>query len=309
MTFMPRWRLCASGSAAAGFARTRHHQTTAHSEETMSNNKDLWIRVCKTDPAAVKPITGKQYQGNSPKPYYIVERLTEEFGPCGLGWGFSVLHERFERFSDTDTLHVALIEFWYIRGTDRGAFQQMGQTKASYVTSKGVFMLDEDAPKKSVTDALVKCASYLGFAGDIFSGRWDDSKYVDGLKREFAEQKRAKVVAPPPAADKANAFPLISDERRAELDEIALYMIELGNEGRAYEAAEAFYRIEIESPQAAQEEMLHVWERLKTESALRRKVKGFADDVRKSFEPPKDIPPGSDPSGLGTSLRMEVPME
>jgi hypothetical protein len=153
----------------------------------MSNTK-LWDRVCKTDPAAVKPITGKQYQGNSPKPYYIVQRLTEEFGPCGTGWGFTILNERFERFGDTDSLHVAVVRFWYVLDGKRGELEQIGQTKASYTSGAGKFILDEDAPKKSVTDALVKCASYLGFAGDIFSGRWDDSKYVAELKREFAEK-------------------------------------------------------------------------------------------------------------------------
>jgi hypothetical protein len=65
-------------------------------------------------PQAVKPITGKQYSGNSPKPYWIVERLTEEFGPCGKGWGFTILSERMERLSDTDVLHVALVRFWYV---------------------------------------------------------------------------------------------------------------------------------------------------------------------------------------------------
>lgn len=158
------------------------------------NNTELWQRAFKTNPDAVKPITGKDYGGNSPKPYYIVQRLTEEFGPCGIGWGFSVVHERFERFSDTETLHVALIDFWYELEGKRGGFQQMGQTRASYVTSSQKFKVDEDAPKKSVTDALVKCASYLGFAGDIFSGRWDDSKYVAELKREF-NQERANWLA------------------------------------------------------------------------------------------------------------------
>jgi hypothetical protein len=155
----------------------------------MSDNLALWKRVSKTDPRAVKPITGKQYSGNSPKPYYIVERLTEEFGPCGKGWGFAVLSERFERFSETDSLHVALVQFWYELEGEKHHFQQMGQTKASYMSGAGKFILDEDAPKKSVTDALVKCASYLGFAGDIFSGRWDDSKYVAELRKEFTEPK------------------------------------------------------------------------------------------------------------------------
>jgi hypothetical protein len=152
----------------------------------MSENTALWDRVCKTDPKHVKPITGKQYSGNSPKPYYIVRRLTEEFGPVGTGWGFDIVSERFERLSDHDVLHVAKVEFWY--GADRKSFQQMGQTKAAYMTSKGTLLVDEDAPKKSVTDALVKCASYLGFAGDIFMGQWDDSKYVAALKKEFGEE-------------------------------------------------------------------------------------------------------------------------
>jgi len=156
----------------------------------MADNMTLWRRVCVTDPAAVKPITGKQYSGNSPKPYWIVERLTAEFGPCGIGWGFTILNERMERLTDTDVLHVAVVRFWYVLDGVRGELEQIGQTKAVYEKSKGGFMVDEDAPKKSVTDALVKCASYIGFAGDIFSGRWDDSKYVAEARAEWEGRKR-----------------------------------------------------------------------------------------------------------------------
>jgi hypothetical protein len=158
------------------------------------DNKALWKEAFTTDPAAVKPITGKQYSGNSPKPYWIVERLTDLFGPCGIGWGFAIVSERFERFGAGDaeeSLHVAIVRFWYVYDGKRGELEQLGQTKASYTTSKGKFMVDEDAPKKSVTDALVKCASYLGFAGDIFSGRWDDSKYVAEAQAEWRQRKAA----------------------------------------------------------------------------------------------------------------------
>lgn len=155
------------------------------------SNKALWDRVCVTDPAAVKPITGKDYSGNSPKPYWIIERLTDEFGPCGIGWGFSIINERFERFSETDSLHIAAVRFWYVLDGKRGELEQVGQTKATYTTNAGKFRLDEDAPKKSVTDALIKCASYLGFAGDIFSGRWDDSRYVAEAAQEWQARKAA----------------------------------------------------------------------------------------------------------------------
>jgi hypothetical protein len=154
----------------------------------MNANKELWWKAFTTDPRAVKPITGKQYKGNSPKPYWIVERLTDEFGPCGIGWGFTILNERFERFGEgasAEALHVAVVRFWYVMSDKRGEFEQVGQTRASYTSAGGKFIVDEDAPKKSVTDALVKCASYLGFAGDIFSGMWDDSKYVQQAGEEW----------------------------------------------------------------------------------------------------------------------------
>lgn len=145
-----------------------------------------------TDPKAVKPITGKQYSGNSPKPYWLIERATEVFGPVGIGWGCTVKSERFERLSDTDVLHVAVVSVWYVWDGKRSeTFDQMGGTKAAYKTAKGSLMVDEDAGKKSVTDGMVKCLSMIGFAGDIFSGRWDDSKYVEQAAREFDPQRRA----------------------------------------------------------------------------------------------------------------------
>ena len=162
----------------------------------MSDNKALWNSVKKTDPRSVKPITGKSYQGNSPKPYWLIERATEEFGPIGIGWGVVVKSERFERLGEFDVLHVAVVSVWYVKDGKRSeTFDQMGGTKAAYKTAKGALMVDEDAGKKSVTDGMVKCLSMIGFAGDIFSGRWDDSKYVEETAAEFIAKERAEARA------------------------------------------------------------------------------------------------------------------
>lgn len=156
------------------------------------NNMQLWQSVCVTDPAAVKPITGKQYKGSSPKPYWIIQRATETFGPCGLGWGVKVLSERFERFGD-ESLHIAQVLVWYMLDGKRGEIEQMGQTKAAYTSSQGKHIVDEDAPKKSVTDGMVKCLSMLGFAGDIFSGQWEDSKYVAWAAEETMRREQPRI--------------------------------------------------------------------------------------------------------------------
>lgn len=149
------------------------------------DNMNLWNEVKTTDPAAVKKITGKPYQGNSPKPYWLIQRATEVFGPCGKGWGVQVKAESFYRMTESDVMHTAVVVVWYMRDGERCEIEQMGQTKACYEKSAGGFMVDEDAGKKSVTDGMVKCLSMIGFAGDIFSGQWDDSKYVDWAAEQF----------------------------------------------------------------------------------------------------------------------------
>ena len=156
------------------------------------DNKKLWESVKVTNPSAVKKITGKSYQGNSPKPYWLIERATDTFGPIGIGWGVTVKSERFERMSDTDVLHVAVVSIWYMQnGVRSETFDQMGGTKAAYLTSAGKLMVDEDAGKKSVTDAMVKCLSMIGFCADIFSGLWDDSKYVDWAAEQYEPKPQA----------------------------------------------------------------------------------------------------------------------
>lgn len=157
---------------------------------------ELWHKVEKTDPAHVKPITGKSYQGTSPKPYYLIQKATEVFGPCGIGWGFSVVDERIED-AGTDRISIARVRVWYEWNGKRGEVEHVGGTTFSGVRSSGKAFSDEDAPKKSVTDALIKALSLIGFAGDIFMGRYDDSKYVNNLREEIQSESQH---APSPRA-------------------------------------------------------------------------------------------------------------
>jgi len=163
-------------------------------------NTALWDAVSKTPPDQTKPITGKPYKGTSPKPYWLMRRATEVFGPCGIGWGFVILDEKLldgallegpsMDQSFCERVHMARVRVWYKWQDQTGEVEHVGQTVFCGRRKDGSPFTDEDAPKKSVTDALTKALSMIGFAGDIFMGRYDDSKYVDELKREDAEAKK-----------------------------------------------------------------------------------------------------------------------
>jgi len=162
------------------------------------SNLDLWNKVEKTDPKHTKQITGKSYQGTSPKPHYLIHKATETFGPIGIGWGFTIVNERIEEGAGGERMHIAHIRVWYEWEGKRGEVEHIGGTQFSGIRSSGKPFTDEDAPKKSVTDALVKALSMIGFAGDIFMGRYDDSKYVSDLKDEARREAE-----PPPQEPQA----------------------------------------------------------------------------------------------------------
>lgn len=157
----------------------------------MTDNLKLWNSVEKTPVDQTKAITGKSYQGTSPKPHYLVHKATETFGPIGIGWGFTIENERIEEGAGGERMHIARVKVWYKWGGERGEVEHIGGTQFSGTRSSGKPFTDEDAPKKSVTDALIKALSMIGFAGDIFMGRYDDSKYVSDLKEEAKEAKSA----------------------------------------------------------------------------------------------------------------------
>ena len=47
--------------------------------------------------------------------------------------------------------------------------------------------IDDNFAKKLETDTLTKAISKLGFNADIFMGKFDDTKYLAEIKKEFAE--------------------------------------------------------------------------------------------------------------------------
>ena len=195
----------------------------------MSAHLTLWNEFADIDPKFTKAITGKAYKGTSPNPQYVIRCLTELFGPVGMGFGWRVLAEEFVPLG-TETLHWCRIEFWH---TDRAnTFEAYGQTKAAYQTSGGKFMVDEDAPKKSLTDAIIKAASQIGIAANIFLGRWDDQKYVQEVNAEYRKEERADKAPPKEAVEAAVA----SLSGAASVDAIKAIWVDLPESVRAVQA-------------------------------------------------------------------------
>lgn len=168
-------------------------------------NLSIWNSVDETDTKYTKADDSGANRGmTSINGIYMVKRATEIFGSIGIGWGYNILEERLDDgfllpVKDLDPVmsktHTIKIELWYKQGEEVGKIVNYGHTKYIYRSKYGA-TVDEEAPKKSLTDAIKKCLSMLGFCADVYLGQFDDREYVEELNRksqiEHADDKDAE---------------------------------------------------------------------------------------------------------------------
>lgn len=189
-------------------------QRAAVIDEVIDSNNDhlnIWKRVQRTDSRFTKPLDGVGFVGTSINSTYMFMRATEIFGPIGEGWGYEIIEEkmidgkplvepvldahhkqvamRFLRDGDGTLLfeqnHSIKIRFWYIiEGETRGEFESYGATPYRYQSKQGI-RTDGEVIKKSLTDAIKKALSMLGFSSDVFMGMHDNPEYVASNKLEY----------------------------------------------------------------------------------------------------------------------------
>lgn len=141
----------------------------------MTDTMKLWNAVSKTNPANTKHVNQRggftAINANS----QIME-ATRQFGPIGIGWGYVSGDPIFH-----DALVIVPVTFWH--GDRSNTFGPVYGCE-EWKDKNG--RVDSDAPKKAGTDGLTKLLSQLGFNADVFLGLYDDQKYVDSVRAEFA---------------------------------------------------------------------------------------------------------------------------
>lgn len=187
---------------------------------------DMWNRLEKTDPARTKQFQrGGGFRGTAINATYILKRLTEEFGPCGKGWRFVLDDERYEpghtlKNGDKVVVHIVRGHLEYILdGTWHSTSPQFGQTMFVDENKHGP-LTDEEAPKKSITDCISKCAVLLGIGADVHLGLFDDNKYVNARKQEEAAENAPEGEAVPDKPDRKAAANKWADQALHDLQAI-----------------------------------------------------------------------------------------
>lgn len=118
----------------------------------------------------IKQITAGRLKGMSDiKPQWRIMKLTEQFGPCGIGWKIQNL--MFEYVTEgNETVCNCRLEFLFkINGEWSEPIPGTGGSKFSTMERNGQYVSDE-AEKMAYTDAISVATKMIGLAGDIYMG-------------------------------------------------------------------------------------------------------------------------------------------
>lgn len=133
--------------------------------------------------------------------YWMFQKATELWGPCGIGWGYDILDDYYtDGVPLTDDMpivlskiHTCKIALWYPECVK--PIVQYGHTEFIKL-EKGKPVADGEAPKKSLTDAIKKALSMLGFGAEIYmnqmEGDYKESRRLEDAI-EKAEDREAEV--------------------------------------------------------------------------------------------------------------------
>lgn len=162
----------------------------------MTDNLRIWKQVEKTDTRYTKDAKVGGQNITALNGTAMIMKATEVFGPAGFGFGWKILEERFDKGAEIfsgeaekrvslghELNHTVKILFWATLDGVRGEFEQYGCTQYLYKSKYGT-TTDGEAPKKSLTDAIKKSLSMLGFSADVFLGMFENNEYRNMLQDE-----------------------------------------------------------------------------------------------------------------------------
>jgi hypothetical protein len=163
----------------------------------MSENKepyektDLWNKVKRPPASVLKKITGGRLNNFTDiAPLWRLQILTEQFGPCGTGWKYTIDKLWTEPGSHDQVIACALIMLYVKQDTWSEGIPGIGGSMLVAKETGGLYASDE-AYKMAVTDALSVSCKALGIGADIYLGLWDGSKYKT-TQAEFVTKEQAK---------------------------------------------------------------------------------------------------------------------
>ena len=139
-------------------------------------NLDIYNKLRTVPKEAQKKISGGRLNGMTDiKPMWRIEKLTEVFGMCGIGWKAPIKNKEIIDGANGEKIAVVDIEL-YVKVDGKWSDPIDGTGGSSFIAKEknGLYTSDE-CFKMAYTDAISVACKSLGMGADVY---WGDSKYA-----------------------------------------------------------------------------------------------------------------------------------
>ena len=154
-------------------------------QQPQSGNLAIYNQVRSVPADALSPIAGGPLKGKSNiAPQWRFQRLTELFGPAGIGWKIEQVARWTESTGQGEVAVFCEVNL-YIKQNGEWSSPVFGQggnmlmrRSTEWVNGQpvSVIHIDDEAYKKAYTDAVSVACKSLGFAADVYY-KQDETKY------------------------------------------------------------------------------------------------------------------------------------
>lgn len=187
------------------------------------NNLWLYNEIQKVPSAAKREIKGGRMSGKTDiNPMWRIKTLTQQFGPCGIGWKYTIEKQWVEHGANGVIAAFVNINL-YFKTADGWSDAIPGTGGNMFIAKEaaGLYTSDE-CYKMALTDAISVACKALGMGADVY---WDqDASKCD--KGNTGEDKPSKYVPPqrpaptqtPPQPQKATVAMIAELAKKKKLD-------------------------------------------------------------------------------------------
>lgn len=185
-------------------------------EEVRKMNLSIFEGVRKVPDEALKEIQAGRLRGKSDiSPMWRIQKMTEVFGTCGIGWRYEIIKQWLETFENQVRAFCNINLFVKVGSEWSAAIPGTGGSSFVEQEKNGPYVNDE-CFKMALTDALSVSMKALGVAADIYmglDGKSNDTKY--NMIPPFQNQASA---TPAPVAQSANSVFRVPELEKAIAD-------------------------------------------------------------------------------------------
>ena len=157
-------------------------------------NLEIYERVRQVPTSAQREIQAGRLKGKTDiNPMWRIKALTEQFGPCGIGWKYTITDKRLENGANNEVSAFVDIDL-YIKVDGEWSDAIPGTGGSAFVASErnGLYTSDE-CYKMALTDAISVACKALGFGADVYWAK-DATKYTQRPERQQPNEVAGKPV-------------------------------------------------------------------------------------------------------------------